>query len=54
MINVVPYLLFVALGAISLSIGVYLLRTNPPKDKSKFLGVGAEKLSDEEQAAREG
>ena len=36
------------MAVLTVSIGVYLLRTNPPKDRSKFLGIGAEKIPDEE------
>lgn len=34
----------------SLALGLYLLTTNPPKDESTFLGIGKEKLSEEELA----
>ena len=33
-----------------LSLGIYLIRTNPPKDESKFIGLGKEKFTDEELA----
>ena len=46
-------LTFGALAVVSLTLGLYLLFTNPPKDESKFLGVGAEKLSDEELRERD-
>lgn len=39
---------FAVLAVVSLVLGVYLVFTNPPKDESKFLGIGEEKLSDEE------
>jgi len=37
-----------AMAALTAVLGVYLLTTNPPKDESKFVGVGAEKMDDEE------
>ena len=33
-----------------LALGIYLIRTNPPKDESKFIGFGEEKFTDEELA----
>lgn len=39
---------YAMLVIISLALGVYLLSTNPPKDESSFLGLGEEKLSDDE------
>lgn len=39
---------FAVLAVVSLVLGLYLVFTNPPKDESKFLGIGEEKLSDEE------
>ncbi|MFB6220234.1 MAG: hypothetical protein ABEH90_02230 [Halolamina sp.] len=41
---------YVSLIVASLTLGLYLLTTNPPKDESAFLGIGEEKLSDEELA----
>lgn len=41
------------LGAFCFALGLYLVFTNPPKDEAKFLGIGAEKLSDEELRRRE-
>ena len=35
-----------------LALGIYLIRTNPPKDKSTFIGLGKEKYSNEELAHR--
>jgi hypothetical protein len=35
-----------------LALGIYLIRTNPPKDKSTFIGLGKEKYSNEELARR--
>lgn len=46
-------LVFGFLAVLSLVLGVYLLTTNPPKDESKFVGVGAEKATDEELEKRE-
>lgn len=53
-IDPLALLVFAGLAVTSLVLGLYLLFTNPPKDESKFLGVGAEKASDEELAEREG
>lgn len=55
MIEIDPLALvaFAVLAVVSLVLGVYLVFTNPPKDESKFLGVGAEKLSDEELRDRD-
>lgn len=36
------------MAVFSLTLGIYLLVTNPPKDRSKFVGLGSEKLGDEE------
>ncbi|MFD1514345.1 hypothetical protein [Halomarina rubra] len=33
--------------------GVYLVTTNPPVDESKFVGLGSEKLTDEQLAAQQ-
>lgn len=52
--NSVVVLVYGGLVLLSLALGVYLLTTNPPKDESSFLGVGEEKLSDEELAANDG
>ncbi|WP_129113600.1 hypothetical protein [Halegenticoccus tardaugens] len=41
------------LAVICVALGVYLVTTNPPKDETKFIGLGKEKLSDEELARRE-
>lgn len=46
-------LVYATLVVVSLALGVYLLTTNPPKDESSFLGLGEEKLSDEELAAND-
>lgn len=46
-------LVFASLAVISLALGLYLLFTNPPKDESKFVGVGAEKATDEELEERD-
>lgn len=43
-------LVYGTLILLSLTLGVYLLTTNPPKDESSFLGLGEEKLNDEELA----
>lgn len=48
MSNLVALVVYGGLILLSLALGVYLLTTNPPKDESSFLGLGAEKLSDEE------
>jgi hypothetical protein len=53
MISVVA-VVYATLVVVSLALGVYLLTTNPPKDESSFLGIGEEKLSDEELAANDG
>lgn len=44
----VTSLVIIALAVVSLLIGLYLLSTNPPKDDEKFVGIGAEKATDEE------
>jgi|GEM_PF-505995 hypothetical protein len=41
-------LVYGTLILLSLTLGLYLLTTNPPKDESSFLGFGEEKLGDEE------
>lgn len=41
---------YALLVVISLALGVYLLSTNPPKNESSFLGLGEEKLNDDELA----
>lgn len=50
MIEIDPLALFAfaTLAVVSLVLGLYLVVTNPPKDESKFLGIGAEKLDDDE------
>lgn len=52
MIEVDPlaFAVFAFLAVFSLAVGLYLVFTNPPKDDAKFLGIGAEKLSDDELA----
>jgi hypothetical protein len=50
MISTVTVAVYAALIAASLTLGIYLLTTNPPKDESAFLGVGKEKLSEQELA----
>lgn len=42
------YVLMLCMAVFSLTIGVYLIFTNPPESKDKFIGIGAKKLSDEE------
>jgi hypothetical protein len=37
-----------AMAVFTAALGVYLLRTNPPKDESKFVGLGEEKMDAEE------
>ncbi|MFB6155617.1 MAG: hypothetical protein ABEJ22_06950 [Haloferacaceae archaeon] len=39
-----------AMAAFTAALGVYLLRTNPPKDESRFVGLGEEKMDEEELA----
>ncbi len=36
------------MAVLSVVLGVYLVFTNPPKDRSKFIGLRAEKMTDEE------
>ena len=36
------------MAAFTLGLGSYLVATNPPKDRRKFVGLGAEKLPDAE------
>lgn len=42
------FVLMLGLAGVSLTVGVYLLLTDPPADPERFIGVGSEKLPDEE------
>lgn len=50
MISLVTVAVYAGLVVASLALGLYLLMTNPPKDESAFLGIGKEKLNEEELA----
>ena len=44
----VAFLIMLILGSFMIVLGVYLIFTNPPKNRRKFLGLGSEKMSKEE------
>jgi hypothetical protein len=45
--------LLFCMAVISAGLGLYLVFTNPPKDNSKFVGLRAQKMTDEEVAQYE-
>lgn len=42
---------FVVMAVVTGALAAYLIRTNPPKDDTAFIGLGKEKYSDEELSA---
>lgn len=44
----VAFVLLLVMGVGTATLGGYLVFTNPPKDESTFVGLGEEKLSDDE------
>lgn len=45
---ITPVIFLLAMAVFTITLGTYLVLTNPPKDRAKVIGIGAEKAADAE------